>query len=96
MKRLLAILMCLVGLAGSIPVAVALWGLWSLSTVSLTGAIICLGLGLLRILIVDLRQRHRLARFGEALRYEHLPTYHQPLRVPRAGRRLRRGRLGMG
>ena len=96
MTSLLALLICMVGVAGVVPGAIALWGMWSLPTILLTIAALCLELALAALLVLGLRQRQRLARFGAALRYEHLPTYHQPLRVPRAGRRLRRGRLGMG
>ena len=96
MKSVCTLLICMAGAAGSVLVVGGVWGLWSLPAFLLVIAVTCLELFLFGRLMLALRQRQRLARFGGPLRYEHLPTYDAPLGIPRAARRRRPAHLGTG
>jgi hypothetical protein len=86
-KSAVPALIGMIGLAGLIPAAVVVWGLWSLPTLVLTAAVLCAEVYLVQLLGVSDHEQQRVARFGKPLRFALLPRHDGPLPVRRAARR---------
>jgi hypothetical protein len=89
-KSAVPALVGMIGLAGLVPGAVVVWGLWSLPTLVLTAAVLCSEVYLAQLLAVSDHEQQRVARFGKPLRFALLPMHHGPLPVRSTARRRRR------
>ena len=89
-KSAVPTLIGMIGLAGLIPGAVVVWGLWSLPTLVLTAAVLCSEVYLLQLLGVSDHEQQRVAQFGKPLRFALLPLHDGPLPVRSIAQRRRR------
>jgi hypothetical protein len=85
MNPAVAIPVCMAALAASVPLAVMVWGAWSVPTGLLVLAVACIEVLLTGWLLLHVREQQRLIRFGYPLRYEHMPTHYGPLPARRGG-----------
>lgn len=74
---LLAVSMAVV--AAAVPLAVSVWGLWSLPTITLTVAVLCFEVMLGVVLSQHSRRQINMTRFGIPLQHNHFPIHHGPL-----------------
>ncbi len=89
MKVTLAILICMVVLAALVPIAAVIWGLWSLTTILLTVAVLGFELTLSYVLARHIRAQQHLVRFGAPLQHKHFPMHYGPLPGSPTARRQR-------
>ncbi len=84
-----AILLGMAVLAAVVPVAMLVWGLWSVTTILLVVAVLGFELTLVCALLWRFREQQHLVRFGAPLQHKHFPMHYGPLPSSPTARRRR-------